>query len=61
MLRLKIQSLDMHIIHEVLAYVNNLNLIGYDIRGIQINTDVLLNSCTDTLVYQQKFKEKLIT
>ena len=61
MLRLKIQSLDMHIIHEVLAYVNNLNLIGYGIRGIQINTDVLLNSCTDTLVYQQKFKEKLIT
>ena len=31
----------------VLAYSDDLNLIGFNIRTIEINADVLLNACTD--------------
>ena len=34
--------------NQVLAYANDVNLIGDDIRTIEINADVLLNVCKDT-------------
>ena len=34
-------------IHLVLAYFDDVNLIGDDIRRIERNTDVLLNACKD--------------
>ena len=33
--------------HQVLTYVDEVNLIGGDIRTIERNADVLLNSCKD--------------
>ena len=33
--------------HHVLAYADDVNLIGDDIRTITRNTDVLLNECKD--------------
>ena len=33
--------------HQVLAYADDVNLIGDDIRTIERNADVLLNSCKD--------------
>ena len=33
--------------HQVLAYADDVNLIGDDIRTIEINADVLLNACKD--------------
>jgi len=33
--------------HQVLAYVDDVNLIGNDIRTIERNADVLLNACKD--------------
>ena len=33
--------------HQVLAYADDVNLIGDDIRTIERNADVLLNACTD--------------
>ena len=33
--------------HQVLAYADDVNLIGDDIRTIERNTDVLLNACKD--------------
>jgi hypothetical protein len=30
--------------HQVFAYADDVNLIGEDIRTIEINTDVLLNA-----------------
>ena len=33
--------------HQVLAYVDDVNLIGNDIRTIGRNADVLLNACKD--------------
>ena len=33
--------------HQVLAYVNDVNLIGDDIRTIERNADVLLSVCKD--------------
>ena len=33
--------------HQVLAYADNANLIGDDIRTIERNADVLLNACKD--------------
>ena len=32
-------------IHQVLAYADDVNLIGDDIRTIERNADVLLNAC----------------
>ena len=32
----------------VLAYADNVNLTGDDIRTIERNADILLNSCKDT-------------
>ena len=37
--------LDMSGIHQVLAYVDGVNLIGDDIRTIERNAGVLLNPC----------------
>jgi hypothetical protein len=33
--------------HRVLALTDDVNLIGDDIRTIEITTDVLLNTCKD--------------
>ena len=33
--------------HQVLAYADDVNLIGDDIRTIKRNADVLLNACKD--------------
>ena len=33
--------------HQALAYADNVNLIGDDIRTIEGNADVLLNACKD--------------
>ena len=33
--------------HQVLAYADDVNLIGDDIRTIERNADVLLNACED--------------
>ena len=33
--------------HQVLAYADNGNLIGGNIRTIETNADVLLNACKD--------------
>ena len=41
-------GLDMNDTHEVLAYANDVNLIGDDIRTMERNSDVLLrNACND--------------
>ena len=40
-------KLDMNGTHQVLAYADDVNLIGDDIRTIERNTDVLLNACKD--------------
>ena len=37
--------LDMNGTHQVLAYADDVSLIGDGIRTIEINTDVLLNVC----------------
>ena len=36
-----------HGTHQVLAYADDVNLIGDDIREIERNADVLLNACKD--------------
>ena len=36
---------DINAIHQVLAYLDYVNLIRDDIRTIEINADVLLNVC----------------
>ena len=33
--------------HQVLAYADDVNLIGDEIRALQRNTDLLLNACND--------------
>jgi hypothetical protein len=33
--------------NQVLAYEDDVNLIGHDIRRIERNADVLLNACKD--------------
>ena len=33
--------------HQVLAYADDINLIGDEIRTIERNADVLLNACKD--------------
>jgi hypothetical protein len=33
--------------HQVLAYADDVNLIGDDIRTMEINTDVMLNASRD--------------
>ena len=38
-------GLDMNGAHQVLAYADDVNLIGDDIRTIERNADVLLNVC----------------
>ena len=40
-------GLDMNGTHKVLAYADDVNLIGEDIRTIERNSDVLLNACKD--------------
>ena len=40
-------GLDMNGTHQVQAYVDDVNLIGDDIRTIERNTDVLINACKD--------------
>ena len=37
----------MNATHQVLAYADDVNLIGDDIRTIERNADVLLNACKD--------------
>ena len=40
-------GLDMNGTHQVLAYADDVNLIDDDIRTIERNADVLLNTCND--------------
>ena len=40
-------GLDMNGTHQVLAYADDVNLIGDDIRTIERNADVLLTACKD--------------
>ena len=40
-------GLDINGSHQVLAYADYVNLLGDDIRTIEINADVLLNTCKD--------------
>ena len=40
-------GLDIHGTHQVLAYVDDVTLIGDYIRIIERNTDVSLNACKD--------------
>ena len=40
-------GLDMNGTHQVLTYVDDVNLIADDIRAIERNADVLLNACKD--------------
>ena len=40
-------GLDMNGTHQVLAYADDVNLIGDYIRNIERNEDVLLNACKD--------------
>ena len=40
-------GLDMNDTHQVLAYTDDVNLIGDDIRTIERNTEVLLNAYKD--------------
>ena len=40
-------GLDMNGTHQVLAYADDVNLIGDAIRTIERNADVLLNACKD--------------
>ena len=40
-------GLDMTGTHQAFAYVNDLNVIGNDIRTIERNADVSLNACMD--------------
>ena len=40
-------GLDMNGIHQVLAYADDVNLIGDDNRTIEGNADVSLNACND--------------
>ena len=40
-------GLEMNGTHQVLAYADDVNLIGGDIRTIKRNVDVLLNACKD--------------
>ena len=37
----------MNVTHQALAYADDVNLIGDDIRTIERNADVLLNACKD--------------
>ena len=37
----------MNCTHQVLAYADDVNLIGGDIRTIERSADVLLNACKD--------------
>ena len=40
-------GLDMNGTHQVLAYADDVNLTGDDIRTIERNPDVLLNACKE--------------
>ena len=40
-------GLDINGTHQVLAYADDVNLIGDDIRTTERNADVLLNTCKD--------------
>ena len=42
-----IKKLSYSWVDEVLAYVDDVNLIGDDIKTIERNADVLLNACKD--------------
>ena len=44
--------------HQVLAYANDINLIGDVIRTIERNADVLLNACKDVSLAVNKRKTK---
>ena len=40
--------------HQILAYADDVNLAGDDIRTIERTTDVLLNGCETSLSHQGK-------
>ena len=52
--------LDMNDTHRVLAYTDDVNLIGDDIRTIERNADVLLNACKDIGLAVNTGKTKLM-
>ena len=45
--------------HQILAYADEVNLIGDDIRTIETNADVLLNACKDIDKKCVKKKERV--
>ena len=49
-------ELDMNSTHQVLAYADDVNLIGDDIRTIERNAEVLLNTCKGLAVNTEKTK-----
>ena len=51
-------GLDMNGTHQVLAYADDVNLKGDDIRTIERNADVLLNACKDIGLTVNKWKTK---
>ena len=42
--------------HHELTYAEDVNIVGYDIRSIEINTDMLLNACTGLTIKTRKTK-----
>ena len=38
--------------HQILAYADDVNLIGDDIRTIERNADVLINACMDIMIWR---------
>ena len=46
--------------HQVLAYADDVNLIGDDFRTVERNADVLLNACKDVNLAVNKGNTKYI-
>ena len=44
-------ELDINGTHQVLAFADDVNLLGADIRTIERNADVLLNACKDIYLF----------
>ena len=46
--------------HQGLAYADEVNLIGEDIRTIERNADILLNACKDIDLVERKVPKYLL-
>jgi Reverse transcriptase (RNA-dependent DNA polymerase). len=53
-------GLDVNGTHQVLAYADDVNLIGDDTRTIERNADVLLNACKNICLTMNTGKTKYI-